>query len=60
MVILTRKEKELAVCNKAGYYQRQGFKKSEAVKLTMVDFKYVTEASIYNILRRNKINNNDK
>lgn len=60
MIILTRKEKELAVCNKVAYYQRQGFKKSEAVKLTMVDFKYVTEASIYNILRRNKINNNDK
>lgn len=60
MVILTRKEKELAVCNKVVYYQRQGFKKSEAVRQTMVDFKYVTEASIYNILRRNKTNNNDK
>ena len=31
----------------------QGLKKSEAVRRTMSDFKYATEAAIYGILRRN-------
>ncbi len=61
MVINGQKNKERAVCEKVDYYMRHGFKKSEAVRKVMVDFCYTTEASIYNILRRNKKQNkNDK
>lgn len=56
-----QKDKERAVCEKVAHYIEHGFKKSEAVRKTMVDFYYTTETSIYNILRRNKkLNSNDK
>ena len=54
MVINGQKNKERAVCEKVAYYMEHGFKKSEAVRKVMVDFCYTTEASIYNVLRRNK------
>lgn len=60
MIINGQKEKERAVCERVAYYIEHGFKKSEAVRKTAVDFLYSTEASIYNVLRRNKDRNNDK
>lgn len=59
MVINGQKNKERAVCERVAHYVKQGFKKSEAVRKTMVDFSYVTEASIYNILRRNENSKDD-
>jgi hypothetical protein len=57
MITMGQRDKERAVCEKVAYYVEHGFKKSEAVRKTMVDFCYTTEASIYNILRRNKKTN---
>ncbi len=59
-MVTTHKAKEESVCAMVDIYIRQGFKKSEAVRKVMVDFKYATEAAIYGILRRNKERGNDK
>lgn len=42
------------VCLSIDKYMEQGLKKSEAVRRTMSDFNYATEAAIYNIYKRNK------
>lgn len=50
------------VCLSIDKYMEQGLKKSEAVRRTMSDFNYATEAAIYNIYKRNKMkggNHND-
>lgn len=50
------------VCQSIDKYMEQGLKKSEAVRRTMSDFNYATEAAIYNIYKRNKTkggNHND-
>lgn len=60
MIINGQHDKERAVCERVAHYVRHGFKKSEAVRKTAVDFMYATEASIYNILKRNKKRENDK
>ncbi len=54
MVINSQKEKERMVCLSVDKYMKQGLLKSEAVRRTMSDFNYATEAAIYGILRRNK------
>lgn len=54
MVIKSQKDKERMVCLSIDKYMKQGFKKSEAVRRTMSDFNYSTEAAIYGILKRNK------
>lgn len=59
-MIITHRAKEESVCAMVDTYVRQGFKKSEAVRKVMVDFKYATEAAIYGILRRNKQRCNDE
>lgn len=43
------------VCLSIDKYMEQGLKKSEAVRRTMSDFNYATEAAIYNIYKRNKM-----
>lgn len=53
MVIASQKSKERMICLSVDNYMEQGLKKSEAVRRTMSDFKYATEAAIYGILRRN-------
>lgn len=62
MVITSQKDKERMVCLSIDKYMEQGLKKSEAVRRTMSDFNYATEAAIYNIYKRNKMkggNRND-
>lgn len=62
MVIKSQKEKESLVVQSVENYMKQGLKKSEAVRRTMSDFNYATEAAIYNIYKRNKTkggNHND-
>lgn len=62
MVITSQKDKERMVCLSIDKYMEQGLKKSEAVRRTMSDFNYATEAAIYNIYKRNKMkggNHND-
>ena len=54
MVITSQKDKERMVCLSIDKYMEQGLKKSEAVRRTMSDFNYATEAAIYNIYKRNK------
>lgn len=54
MVIKSQKDKERMVCLSIDKYMEQGFKKSEAVRRTMSDFNYSTEAAVYGILRRYK------
>ena len=54
MVIKSQKEKESLVVQSVENYMKQGLKKSEAVRRTMSDFNYATEAAIYNIYKRNK------
>ena len=53
MVITSQKDKERMVCLSIDKYMEQGLKKSEAVRRTMSDFNYATEAAIYNIYKRN-------
>lgn len=62
MVISSQKAKESMVCQSVDKYMKRGFKKSEAVRRTMRDFNYLTEAAVYGILKRNreKGGNNDK
>ena len=62
MVINSQKEKERMVCLSVDNYMKQGLNKSEAVRRTMSDFKYACEASIYGVLKRNKMKGgeNDK
>ena len=62
MVIISQKEKERMICLLVDKYIKDGLKKSEAVRRTMSDFNYSTEAAVYGILRRNKEKggNNDK
>ena len=62
MVITSQKAKERMVCLSVDKYIKDGLKKSEAVRRTMSDFNYSTEAAVYGILRRNKEKggNNDK
>ena len=50
------------VCQSVDKYMKHGVKKSEAVRRTMRDFNYLTEAAVYGILKRNreKGGNNDK
>lgn len=62
MVIKSQKEKERMICLSVDKYMEQGLKKSEAVRRTMSDFNYACEASIYGVLKRNKMKggNNDK
>ena len=62
MVIKSQKEKESMIILAVENYMKQGIKKSEAVRRTMSDFNYATEAAIYNIYKRNKTkggNHND-
>jgi len=62
MVIKSQKEKERMICLSVDKYMEQGLKKSEAVRRTMSDFNYACEASIYGVLKRNKMKggSNDK
>ena len=53
MVINSQKDKERMICIAIDKYMEQGLKKSEAVRRTMSDFNYATEAAIYNIYKRN-------
>ena len=50
------------ICLSVDKYMEQGLKKSEAVRRTMSDFNYACEASIYGVLKRNKMKggSNDK
>ncbi len=57
---LSQKDKERKVCESVFQYVKQGLLKSEAVRRTMSDFNYSTEAAIYGILRRNRKKGNDK
>ncbi len=57
---LSQKDKERKVCESVFQYVKQGLLKSEAVRRTMSDFNYSTEAAIYGILRRNRKEGNDK
>lgn len=57
---LSQKDKERKVCESVSQYVKQGLLKSEAVRRTMSDFNYATEAAIYGILRRNRKEENDK
>ena len=50
----SKKEKDEAVCRCVEEYQRQGMKKSEAVRTAMGVFGVVCEATIYNIIRRRR------
>ena len=54
MIVKSQKEKEKAICSQVEKYLAQGSNKSEAVRKVMAEFNYLAEASIYNILRRNK------
>lgn len=57
---ISQKEKERNICKSVQEYMKQGFLKSEAVRRTMSDFNYSTEAAIYGILRRNNNKEDDK
>lgn len=57
---VSQKEKEQNICESVQKYVRQGLLKSEAVRRTMSDFNYSTEAAIYGILRRNNYGKDDK
>lgn len=59
MVINSQKDKERMVCLSVGNYMAQGLLKSQAVRRTMNDFNYATEAAVYGILRRNKKDEHD-
>lgn len=49
-----RKEKEMAVVHQVEIYQAQGIQKSDAVRRTMLDFGFLSEATVYNTLRRHR------
>lgn len=51
-MIVSQLEKEQKVFDSVLEYQKSGLKKSAAVRRTMVDFGYVTEAAVYCILKR--------
>jgi hypothetical protein len=57
---ISQKEKERKVCESVGKYIKHGLLKSEAVRRTMSDFNYATEAAIYGILRRNNMKEDGK
>lgn len=57
---ISQKEKERKVCESVEKYIKHGLLKSEAVRRTMSDFNYATEAAIYGILRRNNMKEDGK